>query len=165
MRFTLLLALACSAFAQQSAPPAIVSGVCQTILDNKQIDSRPCGLNIGNEGFVPSGQAVRINHVSAYCIGPIDRNLRMVRLDTQLTNAYTDMHNTFVRMRRNEVRSPGLHAEYQGSQLVEAYAGGGLRIRATVTAELGAIAPPITCEIRFQGVTVNHISGGASMIP
>lgn len=165
MRFALLLAMACAAYAQQSEQPVIVSGVCQTVLDNKQIDAKPCDLNIGNEGFVPAGLTVRISHVSAYCTGPIDRNLRMVRLDTQLSNAYTDMHNTFVRMRRSEVRSPGLHAEYQGSQRVEVYAGGGLRIMATVTAELGSIAPPISCEVRFQGLAANQNSAGARMIP
>jgi len=156
MRYLLVLAIAAAAFAQSTPPPRIVSGVCQTVLDNSQSDSKPCDLNIGNEGYVPSGVTVRIRHVSAYCIGPIDRRLRMVRLDTQLSNAYTDMHNTFVQMRRNEVRSPGLHAEYQGSQQMDAYAGPGLRIMVTVTAELGSLAPPISCEVRFQGTVVQQ---------
>lgn len=154
MRFLLLLFSACALFAQGSTQTKVVSGVCQTTLNNAQIDAKPCDLNIGNEGYVPAGTNVRIRHVSAYCIGPIDRALRMVRLDTQLSNAYTDMHQTFVRMNRLEVRSPGLHAEYQGSQVMDAYAGPGLRIVATVTAELGSLTPTIKCEVRFQGTIV-----------
>jgi hypothetical protein len=138
----------------QSETPRIVSGVCQVTVDNQQINARACDLNIGTEGYVPAGTTVRLRQVSAYCIGPIDRAIRMVRLDTQLSNAYTDMHNTFVRLHRREVRSPGLHAEYLGSQMIDAYAGPGLRVMATVTAELGSLTPRISCEIRFQGTVV-----------
>lgn len=154
MRLLLIFLSACALFAQSSTQTKIVSGVCQATLNNAQIDAKPCDLNIGNEGYVPAGTTVRIRQVSAYCIGPIDRALRMVRLDTQLSNAYTDMHQTFVSMNRREVRSPGLHAEYQGSQLADVYAGPGLRIMATVTAELGSLTPTIKCEVRFQGTVV-----------
>ena len=153
MRSLTLLLLTCPLLAQPEAP-RIVSGVCQVTVDNAQISARPCDLNIGSEGYVPAGTTVRLRQVSAYCIAPIDRAIRMVRLDTQLSNAYTDMHNTFVRLQRREIRSPGLHAEYQGSQLMDAYAGPGLRIMATVTAELGSLAPRISCEVRFQGTVV-----------
>lgn len=153
MRYLILPLLAISALAQ-TEPPRVVSGVCQVTVENAQMNARPCDLNIGNEGYVPTGTTVRLRHVSAYCIAPIDRAIRMVRLDTQLSNAYTDMHNTFVRLQRREIRSPGLHAEYQGSQLMDAYAGPGLRIMATVTAELGSLTPRVSCEVRFQGTVV-----------
>lgn len=153
MRPSILLLLAFPLLAQ-SEVPRIVSGVCQVMVDNTQVQAKPCDLNIGNDGYVPAGVTVRLRHVSAYCIAPIDRAIRMVRLDTQLSNAYTGMHNTFVRLHRREVRSPGLHAEYQGSQTMDAYAGPGLRIMATVTAELGSLTPRISCEVRFQGTVV-----------
>lgn len=154
MRFLLLLLFACAAFAPASAQTRVVSGVCQTTLNNTQMDTKPCDLNIGEGGVVPAGTVVRIRQVSAYCIAPIDRALRMVRLDTQLSSARTDTHQTFVQMIRREVRTPGLHAEYQGSQLMDAYAGPGQRIMATVTAELGSLTPTINCEVRFQGTVV-----------
>jgi hypothetical protein len=149
-----LLVSGSAAFAQGAPQTKIVSGVCQTVLNNTQSDSKPCDLNVGSDGYVPPGMTVRLRQVSAYCIGPVDRAIRMVRLDTQMSNAYTDMHNTFVHVMRREVRSPGLHAEYQGSQVTDVYAGPGLRILATVTAELGSLTPPIQCEIRFQGTVV-----------
>ena len=154
VRYLLVFAFVALASAQTPTAQRIVSGVCQTTLNNTQSDSKPCDLNISNDGNVPAGTTVRLQQVSAYCLGPIDRAVRMVRLDTQLSSAPTDLHNTFVQVIRREVRSPGLHAEYQGSQLMDAYAGPGLRVMATVTAELGSINPPIKCEVRFQGTVV-----------
>lgn len=143
-----------AAFAQGSSQTKVVSGVCQASLNNTQSDTKPCDLNVGADGYVPAGTTVRVRQVSAYCIAPVDRAIRMVRLDTQLSNANTDLHNTFVQVVRREVRSPGLHAEYLGSQVTDVHAGPGMRILATVTAELGSISPAIRCEIRFQGTVV-----------
>ena len=153
MRLLLLLALAAVASAE---PVRIVSGVCKTVLNNTQVDTKPCELNIGADGNVPASTTVRLRQVSAYCTGPIDRAIRMVRLDTQLSSANADMHSTFVQVIRREVRTPGLHAEYMGSQIMDAYAGSGSRITAAVTAELGSISPPISCEVRFQGTVVQQ---------
>jgi hypothetical protein len=151
----LLLLVVCAVFAQGSPQLKIVSGLCRTILNNSQSDTKPCELNVSADGQVPAGTIVRLRQVSAYCTSPIDRAVRLVRLDTQLSNVNTDMHHTFVQVMRREVRSPGLHAEYQGSQLMDAYAGPGSRIMAAVAAELGSINPPINCEVRFQGTVVN----------
>ncbi|MEP7364399.1 MAG: hypothetical protein ABI972_14185 [Acidobacteriota bacterium] len=152
MRYLLLLAFAVIVFAQPSS--RIVSGVCEMTLNNTQADTKPCDLNISSDGNVPTGTIVHLQQVSGYCISPIDRAVRMVRLDTQISNGNTGTHYTFVQVVRREVRTPGLHAEYMGSQLMDAYAGAGFRINATVTAELGSLSPPIKCEVRFQGTVV-----------
>jgi len=122
------------------------SGVCRVTLENTHSATRTC------EASIPNGTHLRIRQISAYCKGPIDRQIRTVRLETRLSN--DDQHTTFLELRSSEIRTPEVYAEYSGSQLADVYAGANTRISATVTAGLGAPEPSITCEIRFQGKLV-----------
>jgi len=142
------------ALAQETPSKKIVSGVCQVTLDNVQINSKTCDLNIGREGYLPADATLRIEQISASCTTPIDRALRTIRLDTQLSSAYEDSHSTFVRVTPREVRTPVAQGEYTGSQRASVYAGPNTKIVAVVTAERGNPFPPIFCEVRFQGMLV-----------
>jgi hypothetical protein len=125
-----------------------VNGVCRLTLENVFSATSACQAN------VPAGAHLRIRQVSAYCRGPIDRQIRTLRLETRLSNSPDDFHATFLQLRTREIRNPEVYAEYNGSQLADVYAAGGTRISASVHAGLGAPEPPITCEIRFQGTLV-----------
>ena len=122
-----------------------VSGSCQVTLENAHSATNVC------KASVPPNFYFRIRQISAYCKGPIDRQIRTVRLETRLSNSADDLHTTFLNLRSREIRTPEVYAEYTGSQLADIYSMSGTRISAAVTASLGAPEPPITCEIRFQG--------------
>jgi hypothetical protein len=142
MRILLFLLIPLAARAQP------VNGVCHVTLANTFSASSTC------RAAVPGGTLLRIRQISAYCRGPIDRQLRTVQLETRLSSSPEDLHATYLQLRSREIRNPDVFAEYNGSQLADVYAQAGMRITATVTAGLGAPEPPITCEIRFQGTLV-----------
>lgn len=126
------------------------AGVCRITLENTHSVTTSC------QNPAAQGYHLRIRQISAYCKGPIDRQIRTVRLETRIHSSGGDdhQHTTFLQLRSREIRTPEVYAEYSGSQLADVLAAGGTRISATVTAGLGAPEPPITCEIRFQGTQV-----------
>ncbi|MEZ5394409.1 MAG: hypothetical protein R2724_16475 [Bryobacterales bacterium] len=110
-----------------------------------------CRLTGTQDGVVPAGWTLVLEHVSASCRGPLEHQVTVLALDTEIEPGEDMSMQTVIPLTRIELTSEG-KAQYQASFPTRLYAGAGTTVETYLALENGFTpADGATCGVTFHG--------------
>ncbi|MEZ5399912.1 MAG: hypothetical protein R2729_09585 [Bryobacteraceae bacterium] len=148
-----ILALSPAAHAQERpAPPNVVYGRCAVEATGWRDNFGECRLTGSENGKVPEGKTLRIDHVSASCAGPVEHQVTILALGTQLKPDEDMGTQIVIPVTRRELVTQG-RSIYQASIATRLYAGSETKLEIYMGLEIGFLPTTgASCGVTFHGV-------------